>query len=240
MAQGEEAERRFREEHVGRGTTGMGRSGTPAMAESYRLDPADQGPNADVRSVSDNRQLDPSSWLSAAMTFTPVRNRSLQFIMIQRRRSSCITHQLSRSPLKAHKAPLARIPKIRAHVEPRTSMPADRVFDVSEFGSIPGGPSPLYYRIVSRMKEQIARRKPVPGTKLPTEDQLAKHFGVSIITIRAALKELADLGMIERQQGRGTFIRQADAAQSEWALGSIEDLVATSRSSAGLRPKSPG
>lgn len=108
-------------------------------------------------------------------------------------------------------------------------MSAEQILELSEFGSIPPGPSPLYYRIVMLMKDRIVERKPAPGTRLPTEKQLAEQFGVSTITIRAALKELASLGMIERVQGRGTFIRQSESARPEWALGSIEDLIATSR-----------
>ncbi|MGL5438082.1 MAG: GntR family transcriptional regulator [Lachnospiraceae bacterium] len=44
------------------------------------------------------------------------------------------------------------------------------------------------------------------NNKLPTEEQFAKLLGVSRITIRTALNELASEGMILRRQGKGTFV----------------------------------
>jgi len=44
------------------------------------------------------------------------------------------------------------------------------------------------------------------NNKLPTEEQFAQRLGVSRITIRTALNELASEGIILRRQGRGTFI----------------------------------
>ena len=49
-------------------------------------------------------------------------------------------------------------------------------------------------------------------TKLPPENDLAKLFGVSRITIRRALGELEREGLILREQGRGTFINPASAS----------------------------
>jgi len=41
---------------------------------------------------------------------------------------------------------------------------------------------------------------------MPNETRLAEHCGVSKITVRQALQELASLGSIRREQGRGTFV----------------------------------
>lgn len=98
-----------------------------------------------------------------------------------------------------------------------------------DFGQIPDGRMPLYHRIVEQIREYIRDRKVPAGTKLPSEDELAQHFSVSSITIRAALKELADSGLIDRRQGRGTFVRSAVDSRTEWSLASIEDIVMTSR-----------
>jgi GntR family transcriptional regulator len=45
-----------------------------------------------------------------------------------------------------------------------------------------------------------------PGDRLPTERDLAGHYGVSLITVRRALAELVHEGRIERTRGRGTFV----------------------------------
>lgn len=81
------------------------------------------------------------------------------------------------------------------------------------------------------MCRRLEKGKIAPGVKLPTEEQLAEHFEVSSITIRAALKELAEIGIIERKQGIGTFVCKpgAGADRTEWSLSSIEDLIKTSR-----------
>src|ERR1700757_3105473 len=46
------------------------------------------------------------------------------------------------------------------------------------------------------------------GAALPTEQALCDEFGVSRITVRRALADLAEQGYIERRQGVGSFVRQ--------------------------------
>jgi GntR family transcriptional regulator len=99
----------------------------------------------------------------------------------------------------------------------------------ADFGPIKGGAGPLYSRIADSVSEYIRLKKFSEGTRLPTESQLAQHFRVSIITVRTALKLLADQGTIDRQQGLGTFVRRSNAAPSTWALGSINDLMHASQ-----------
>ncbi len=97
------------------------------------------------------------------------------------------------------------------------------------FGLLPDGRAPLYQRVSNQLRAGISAGRIAAGAQLPTEDELARHFGVSLITVRGALKELQDTGLIERRQGRGTFVRQAGARTAEWGLGSVEDLVMTGR-----------
>jgi GntR family transcriptional regulator len=97
------------------------------------------------------------------------------------------------------------------------------------FGRLPAGSAPLYQRIADQLRAAIGRRRVAVGVQLPTEDELAQQFGVSSITVRAALRTLQDKGLIERRQGRGTFVRRPDDPPAEWGLGSVEDLVMTGR-----------
>jgi GntR family transcriptional regulator len=67
-------------------------------------------------------------------------------------------------------------------------------------------PLPLYHQLQSVLKAEIESGKWRPDEQLPTETKLAETYGVSKITVRQALQELAELGYIRREQGRGTFI----------------------------------
>jgi GntR family transcriptional regulator len=67
-------------------------------------------------------------------------------------------------------------------------------------------PLPLYHQLQSVLKAEIETGKRRPDEQLPNETKLAELYGVSKITVRQALQELAELGYIRREQGRGTFI----------------------------------
>jgi GntR family transcriptional regulator len=67
---------------------------------------------------------------------------------------------------------------------------------------------PLYHQVFLVLQDEIAERRYAPGEALPAEEDLARLFGVSRVTIRAALETLNALGLIERRQGVGTFVRE--------------------------------
>ena len=55
-------------------------------------------------------------------------------------------------------------------------------------------PVPLYHQLKIALMNAIQAGQWQPGQQLPNENQLAEDFGVSKITVRQALRELADLG----------------------------------------------
>lgn len=65
---------------------------------------------------------------------------------------------------------------------------------------------PLYKQIVHALRDEIAAGTYRAGDKLPTETELMEAFGVSRITVRSAIKELEEAGMVVRARGKGTFI----------------------------------
>src|SRR5918912_2432046 len=67
---------------------------------------------------------------------------------------------------------------------------------------------PLYQRIRDEIAQQIARNVWRPGEAIPTEAELAASHEVAVGTVRKALDALVADGMIERRQGRGTFVRR--------------------------------
>lgn len=66
-------------------------------------------------------------------------------------------------------------------------------------------PVPMYHQIYLVLREQILEGHFDPRQPLPSEHQLAAHFGVSRVTLRGALDRLEEDGLISRQRGRGTF-----------------------------------
>ncbi len=66
---------------------------------------------------------------------------------------------------------------------------------------------PLHRQLFLVLHDEIDRGVIAPGDALPTEQTLCQQFGVSRITVRRALADLADQGYIERRQGVGSFVR---------------------------------
>ena len=66
---------------------------------------------------------------------------------------------------------------------------------------------PLYHQLKASILRDIDAGRWRPGEQLPTEDALMARFSVSKITVRQALRDLAQLGYIRREQGRGTFVQ---------------------------------
>ena len=75
---------------------------------------------------------------------------------------------------------------------------------------------PLHSVIASRAERRIASGAWAPGTRLPPERELCEVLDVSRTTLRLALAELEQRGLITRHQGRGTFVTRPriDAAVS--------------------------
>ncbi|WP_030778941.1 GntR family transcriptional regulator [Streptomyces sp. NRRL S-920] len=86
---------------------------------------------------------------------------------------------------------------------------------------------PLWYQVSQSLRASILGRTPEAPLRLPTEEQLAGHYGVSVLTMRQALKELEDEGLITRHRRRGTFIEpSARRGTPVRLLGSVDAIVA--------------
>lgn len=68
-------------------------------------------------------------------------------------------------------------------------------------------PQPLYWQVEHDLRERIASGIWVPGDRIPSEHELGDLYGASRITIRQALGNLASDGLLSREPGRGTFVR---------------------------------
>lgn len=68
-------------------------------------------------------------------------------------------------------------------------------------------PTPLYHQIYLVIRGRITSGEYPHGSTLPGEQALARMFGVSRITVKRALSELASEGYISRHRGRGTMVK---------------------------------
>lgn len=68
--------------------------------------------------------------------------------------------------------------------------------------------TPRYRQIYLVLLEAIRTGQYPPGSAIPTEAQLSERFGMSRVTVRRALQDLEVQGWIEKQHGRGTFVRR--------------------------------
>jgi GntR family transcriptional regulator len=86
-----------------------------------------------------------------------------------------------------------------------------------------GAGVPLHRQLFLVLHDEIARGAIASGDALPTEQALCDQFGVSRITVRRALADLAEQGYIERRQGVGSFVRHRDRSDEAPLVGSYMD-----------------
>lgn len=72
---------------------------------------------------------------------------------------------------------------------------------------------PKHKLIADRLLADIEAGTWTPGSQIPSEEQLANEMGASLGTVRRALQTLAEMGVVERHHGRGTFVSGARAPE---------------------------
>ena len=65
---------------------------------------------------------------------------------------------------------------------------------------------PLYLQVASVMRQRINSGRWAEGERISTLEELEEEFGVARVTIRQAIELLRVEGLVQAQQGRGTFV----------------------------------
>lgn len=88
-------------------------------------------------------------------------------------------------------------------------------------------PTPLYHQIYVLLREQILGGVYADKQLVPTEHELTRRFGVSRITAKRALDELASEGLVVRRRGKGTTVASRVAVPPLTAniSGLLENLL---------------
>ena len=66
---------------------------------------------------------------------------------------------------------------------------------------------PLYKQLKEKILQDISNQIYKPGDKIPSQNELAKLYDVSRVTVKQALNELIYSGILSTQKGKGTFVR---------------------------------
>lgn len=84
------------------------------------------------------------------------------------------------------------------------------------------GALPLHVQIAELLIRDMASGRLIDGEKLPPERDMAASMGIAVGTLRKALHRLTALGLLQRVQGSGNFVRKKDRPQSVYSLFRLE------------------
>lgn len=73
---------------------------------------------------------------------------------------------------------------------------------------------PLHQRLSDLLIKAIGQGEFTPTKALPPENEIARRCDVAVGTVRKAMDNLTTQGIVERRQGRGTFVRRLDVSHS--------------------------
>lgn len=65
---------------------------------------------------------------------------------------------------------------------------------------------PLYLQLSDVIQSQIEQGELKQGEKIPSEDQMRELYGVSRVTVRAAIERLVESGLLIKRRGKGTYV----------------------------------
>ena len=87
------------------------------------------------------------------------------------------------------------------------------------------GPVPLYFQVSQRMEKTIRSGEIPAGSRLENEVHLADRLQLSRPTIRRAIQELVDKGLVVRRRGIGTQVVHGQVTRGVELTSLYEDLV---------------
>jgi GntR family transcriptional regulator len=84
---------------------------------------------------------------------------------------------------------------------------------------------PMYLQIMAQIKQKVMVGDWQAGYHLPSIREMAAVVGVSVITVKRAYLELEREGVIYTQQGRGSFIAEAEELSKELKFAELDEKI---------------
>ena len=105
-----------------------------------------------------------------------------------------------------------------------TTLPANMFMDMDR-----SGPMPLYFQVASRIESAIISGEIPAGSRLENEVALGVRLGISRPTIRRAIQDLVDKGLLVRRRGIGTQVVQGQVTRNVELTSLFEDLARSNK-----------
>ncbi|MBY7144546.1 GntR family transcriptional regulator [Virgibacillus sp. NKC19-3] len=84
---------------------------------------------------------------------------------------------------------------------------------------------PLYVQLKRLLRSQILNGEFKEMDLLPSETQLMKQYQITRTTIRKAIAELKQEGLVQQVHGKGTFVRLRETKDTVWNFQSFSDIA---------------
>ncbi len=85
--------------------------------------------------------------------------------------------------------------------------------------------TPLYRQLANIIRKRIESGEYSHDEKIPTETDLGQQYGISRITVRKALEELTDDGLLVRKPGKGTFVSADKSIETNYPFMPFKEAV---------------
>ncbi len=85
--------------------------------------------------------------------------------------------------------------------------------------------TPKYLRIYKWLDDMIKTGKIGIGDRLPTEESIARDFGINRMTVRQAIDEFVVRKMVTRRRGHGTILVRTNPVEYIWQFNNITSFT---------------
>jgi len=85
--------------------------------------------------------------------------------------------------------------------------------------------TPIYYQLYSYLKEAILSGEYMPGQCIPSENEMMAQYGVSRVTVRRAVADLEQDGLLKRYRGKGSVVLEKKSVTSLDSLFSFTEMA---------------